>query len=66
MILFEGETGDLFPEVDRARWSCGRTPPRRDVRTIEALALYMGCSVSQVVLRNDGSWTSGASAPDVH
>lgn len=64
MILYEATTGDLYPELDAARaehWE----PKRRVIGTIEELALYLGCRVSEVRLRKDGSWTSAGSSVGV-
>lgn len=51
MRLYEGSDGVMYEEE----------PPSsrrfREFTSIEQLALYMGCSVSQLILRQDGSWT---------
>lgn len=59
MVLYEATTGDLYPERNAARDAPWWEPRRRVIGSIEELALYLGCRVSDVVLRRDGSWTSG-------
>ncbi len=62
MVLYEATTGDLYPERTAARDMPWWEPRRRVIGSIEELALYLGCRVSEVVLRRDGSWTQAASS----
>ena len=65
MVLYEATTGDLYPEHDAARDAPWWEPRRRVIGSIEQLALFLGCRVSEVVLRRDGSWTSAGSSVGV-